>query len=240
MTNIYFENGKVTKEFNTLAEAKRIVNLYNSFSKHVNAEQRLNTIVYNYIPGNTLEETIITNPDLAIQILEELGTTLAQIHFKDYQTTNKYENSCKNRAHYTKKEDFIPSIGYWGTIHGDLNTQNIIVSEKEKIVFIDRMEEKGDILFDFPFIMSILCKYENKKNHIYKSMINSFLKPYKKESNISDDFFVSFRNNFLNYGYYIYGQKNNKPPFFQEWKFAKKVSNDLVRHESFLDYVEEM
>ena len=233
---VEFKDNLVIKTFDSDIETKRICDLYNSFSHHVQARTQGNQLIYKYVKGETLG-TILNETQRVREVMKNLGVILRSIHFEDYQITPSYDAVCKSRNLFPDFSKFITSNQYMSRIHGDLNTQNIIISKDNQITFIDRMSDRGDIMFDFTFIMSILCRYLITKEIDYKLMITDFFSEYSKGIRDKKDFFTSFRNNFMGYGYFVYNDDLHRKDF-TEWSEGEKIAQGLSEVDTFLNYLD--
>lgn len=234
---IEFKDKTVIKTFGSKNEARRICKLYNTFPYHVKAKTSEEKLIYNYIVGDTLQ-SILNDKPRSTEVLKSLGSILSEVHFIGCKVLPGYETICRDRNYFPDPSKFITSNQYTSKIHGDLNTRNIIVSSDNKITLIDRYAERGDIMFDFTFIMSILCQYLLTNDIEYKLMITIFFNEYIKRIKDKEGFFRSFRNNFLGYGYYVYYDTDHRLNDFKEWSEGIKIAQELSKYNSFLDYLE--
>lgn len=233
--------GIVTKRFSKNDEAVRYAQLYRTFSHHVQPYSVINSdIKYKYINGMTLQVAIgNTGANKMIDIFRMLASALAENHRDFTIEAHSYGDICASRGHYKDTSVFHPSSYYRSTIHGDLNTGNIIVSDEDKIVFIDRLSDYGDMLYDFTFIMSLLCLYIANRDKRYLFLIEAFFDVYEQILPDTEDFYKSLRNNFINYGMVVSKDQHHIAQF-PEWRFGNRVSEDLVSYENFRQYLSNM
>lgn len=227
----------VIKKYQNPELAKKYFSLYSRFYHHARPiAVRNNSLVYHYAEGVELK-TVLLNPsdELAKKSIISLAKSLAKNHLNPTLHLSVYDSICRQRRP-TEKHKFITSGYYSGNIHGDLNTKNIIVSKSGKITFIDRLRESGDIMFDFTFIMSILCLYARTQNKEYLKLIDLFWRNYNLPLDDVEDFLISFRNNFVNYGNIVAEDTLNHQSF-PEWIYGHFVSEEIARYKTFSEYL---
>lgn len=238
MSKIIQRGNKVIKQFVDNKEALKYQYLFNTFPNHVSSIVEGDKLTYTYVEGKLLEEMLNENLESLREIFQKLGEILGKVHFENIEIKDSYLPTLLQRGHFPYPNYFSSSKLFLGSIHGDLNPENIIITYENFIVFIDRLDSYGDIMFDFPFIMSLLCKKKSNNASLIKNLLDIFFSSYFKYNKIPEkEFFISFRNNFLNYGYFLYEhQKNSDRPFFMEWKKSKSISNDLAKFQDFKSY----
>ena len=228
----------IKKLFSNNKETLRYAKLFNTFPHHVRTVRvENNKLVYQYVHGETLDKIISNNNSETELIMKKLGEILGKIHFRKFKFLPNYDILCAQRKYYPDHSKFIPSVGYNSIIHGDLNTKNIIINQKKEKIFIDRLEARGDILFDFSFILSLLYAYKKSEKKEYKKYIQIFFKSYLKYVVLKKNFWISFRNNYMNYGYLRYQsyQKGNRT--FPEWKWGKDMAEKLSQFPNFISFI---
>ena len=171
----------VAKKYKSIIEVLRFFFLYNTFRYHVKAIPVFTTLIYKYKKGPTLWELINQGVDYheLRLIMIDLARKLSKNH-ENYKILEcNYSDVCgeRNINHDSK---FVSESYFFSKIHGDLNTRNIIIGSDNRVFFIDRLSHNGDMLFDFTFILSILCVY-------YKSGDSKYLFAVKDFFDIYDD-----------------------------------------------------
>jgi hypothetical protein len=224
------------KCFNSELDAEKYVNLYNTFPHHVKANKIWNKLQYDFVPWNDWQSLITDTKKSNETLLLNLWNILWDFHFSECEITEGYEIVCHERGYIKDKKTFIASKQYLGNIHWDLHFKNIII-KNDKLTVIDRLLERWDILRDFPFIMSLLCYWEMKKDSIYITYIKLFFESYTRFI-VWDltDFFVSFRNNFINYWIVCFNISKKRRDFLERW-YWKSISNRLKTHHNFLSFL---
>lgn len=233
---VRIDAGIVSKTYPSDTLAAHFTSLYNSFPHHVKAHKVGDSLRYDFVEGTLLSDMLRKAPEKARAPLVRLAKYLASAHSQGVRIRPGYEAVCERRAHFSNPQLFMPSGYYSGWIHGDLNTRNIIVTETGDTVLIDRMKERGDILFDFTFVMSMICLFEESQDTVYLTLLEAFLLEYALWLSDPHDFFVSFRNNFMNYGYLVANDVVHQKQF-PEWAFGKSIAINLASHPDFLSYL---
>ena len=233
---VTFLGGYVVKKFDSCKKAKYFSRLYNSFPNHVKSFTFRNFLIYRYSKGETLEKLILSKKDIS-EVMINLSKKMNSIHFNNYKIIKNYKQVCLDRELYKKKRNFKDCYSYYSVIHGDLNPRNIIIDE-EKITFIDRLSEKGDIMFDFTFIINMLCiKYTNNDKSQIK-YIKIFFENYLKGIKNKTNFYDAFTNNIFNYLYFIYYSNYYKSLPFEEWKEIPRIMIDLEKSKNFEEFLD--
>lgn len=111
------------------------------------------------------------------------------------------------------------------------------LAEDNKVVFIDRLSFKGDLLFDFTFILSMVCHYYRSCDIKYLVAVKIFFDNYDNIFTDKDSFYNSFRDNFINYCTYAYNDSEHRKSF-PEWSFCKILSEELSKFASFKSYLD--
>ena len=228
------------KEYSDYKETKFYKHIYNTFPRHAKGyiiKKYPNRLKYKYIPGKEWRELLMEEKkSVNIKLCKFLWKILWKFHFHWYKIISWYEKICRDRASIKIPNMFKHSKLYYGHIHWDLHLKNIIINSSW-MFFIDRYSKMGDIMFDFPFIMSFLCMRWETKNSDYIDYIYSFFGtyqnfiPYPKK-----DFFISFRNNFINYGRIVQKIAEKKTEFW-EWKYWEQISNLLINEKNFITFI---
>ena len=91
-------------------------------------------------------------------------------------------------------------------------------------------------MYDFTFIMSILCFYIKTQNKEYLKLLDLFWKNYNILLKSKDDFFISFRNNFINYGNLVAEDTLNHSAF-PEWRYGHLVSEEIEKHSTLSEFL---
>jgi len=227
----------VRKAYKSEDESKKKELLFNSFPYHVSALAIDNFLIYKYIYWDTLDAFIMNNADIdVINIFKRMWQILWRIHFEYSVIVPFYERICYNRWYIHDNKVFSKTNLYLGTIHWDCHMRNVIIDDDNNLYFIDRMSGYGDIMYDFPFIMSLLWYYYLYNNTKYLYFILAFFEEYEKfiKGDI-DEFYSSFRNNFINYWIVCYKLSKKNP--FKEWIFWKKISCLLRNEKSFKKFI---
>ena len=226
------------KIFDSYSNAKFYKRLYNTFPYHAKAQlkKKSNILEYKFVPWKERYDVILLwDYNYNVKLCKILGNILWKFHFKNCKIRSWYENICLKR-NYVNWVNFIHSNLYEWNIHGDLHLRNIIVNENW-IFFIDRLSERGDIMFDFPFIMSLLWFRFKTNNKKYLDYIVVFFIHYSKYIKWCKwDFFVSFRNNFINY-WIICSKISDEREDFPEWKYWKEISKRLQNENDFIWFI---
>lgn len=228
------------KFFDSYSKAKFYKELYNNFPRHAKAtlKKNSNIIEYKFIQWKVWYDVISWDYNHNIRLCKFLGNILWKFHFKNCNIISWYEKICLNRD-YVKWANFINSCLYEWNIHGDLHLRNIIIGE-HWMFFIDRLSNKWDIMFDFPFIMSLLWFRFTTKDKKYLDYIIIFFIHYSKYIKWQKkDFFVSFRNNFINY-WVICSKISKEREDFPEWRFWEKISKNLQKESDFIWFINKL
>ena len=226
------------KFFQTYAEAKHYKRLYNMFPRHVKASMSKwkNFIFYRYISWADWESVLDGDNEYNLKLCRYLWNLLGKIHFQNLKIRKGYEKICFARGYVPKKSSFLKSKYYYGYIHWDLHLKNIIVNNSW-LFFIDRLSEQWDIMFDFSFIMSFICFWLQTKDRKYLDYIVNFFITYKRYIKWStDDFFISFRNNLINYGFVV-KKIAEKKRSFPEWNNWVYLSQLLQNEKNFMTFI---
>ena len=233
-----YGNGLIKKEFKNYSEARYYKKLYNSFPNHAKAllKKSDNTLYYKYIPWKEWNDLIHKWYFDNIHRCRFLWNSLWKLHFKNCKIISWYENVCLKRDYVSSDSIFCKSCMYEWIIHWDLHLRNIIVNDSW-MFFIDRLKERWDIMFDFSFIMSFLWFRFDTKNKKYIDYIINFFNTYVKYIKWSKkDFFVSFRNNFINY-WIVCSSIAEQRSDFPEWKYWKNISKHLINEYDFISFI---
>lgn len=230
-------NFLVIKKNASCLSSIKISFLYNSFSYHIKSIPFLNNIFYIYKKGDTLSDKLRNNTsyEQLRMIIIDLARKISINHRKHTIISNNYDRICKERRINTNVR-FVSRSYYYSKIHGDINTENIIVRSNNTILFIDRMCYKGDLLFDFTFILSILCYYYQTDNFNYLVLIRDFFDIYERIFIDKNEFYCSFRDNFLNYCFYAYNDSGNLHRF-PEWQYCLHIVKELSSFTNFNDFL---
>ena len=232
----------VEKFYQDAKAAQLYSSLFSSFKYHAKPlKLTANRLTYQYVSGDELK-VILKNPDStkARTAMRSLGSRLSENHKKYSLTNGIYGSICRDRAIISKPSHvFIDSGYYFGNIHGDLNTKNIIVDEDGDIFFIDRLSETGDMMFDFTFVMSLLCNYLENHNRAYLDLVRVFFNSYTHILESPDDFFRSIRNNFINYGQLV-ARDSTHHSEFPEWTHGSEIADSLIGFNSFTEYLDSL
>ena len=225
------------KSFRDNEEAQYYTWLYNNFPLHVRASCVWDILEYDYIPGIDRQEVIMTKDKSNHQLLENFWDILWKFHFSNCTISDNYDKICLERGYIDTPTIFIPSKYFFWNIHWDLHFRNIIIQNNTTLVIIDRLLEKWDILWDFPFIMSLLCFWIKENDYKYIEYIKSFFVWYSPHIVWDhNDFFISFRNNFLNYWLVCYEISKTRNDF-KERCYWKAISNLLSQETNFLSFI---
>jgi hypothetical protein len=210
--------------------------LYNTFPCHVKATVKKNKLIYDYIPGEERYTLVQNKSALNSLLFKNLGRILWKFHFTNCEISSHYEMICANRGYIQDIETFHPSKYYFWTIHWDLHLRNVIISIN-KIYVLDRLSSTGDILFDFPFIMQLLCFWIMKQDREYITYITDFFSTYIEFISWSkDDFFIAFKNNFINY-WLVCKEISKRRNDFPEREYGDVISNRLLHKRDFLQFI---
>lgn len=229
---IEFDGNKVIKYVGSSENALQTMDLYNSFEHHVRASAHGSMIVYDYIVGQTLHSALNSDPESAVILMPKLARYIFDNHQGYITESTNYARICADRQLVSEEAYFTTSPYCKGKIHGDLNTRNIIVTKDQDIVFIDRLVDHGDIMFDFTFVMSLMCLFEASRDRIFLKGVRSFLTEYLSDIDDKRSFLASFRNNFINYGVYVKNDVAHHDDF-PEWQHGGNIS---LRLRNDIDY----
>lgn len=234
---VYKVNNEVYKRYKDNNEAKKHYLLYNGFPYHVHPSRvKGSYLIYKYVKGDLLNNHFNKKTRNTKLLLSRLGRVLAKIHFSNKaKKLVNYHKICARRNIYPKKEVFHnqKSTSYYSKIHGDAHARNLIVKKNNSLVFIDRMRGQGDVLFDFPVLLSLLCSSVLKKDPFYLDLSKNFLDGYYSIAPNNKLFHKGFILNMINFSY-LSPKFSKKIP---EWRIGKRIANQLANHEDIFEFI---
>lgn len=227
----------VKKNCHSLVDARVLHRLYSNFPLHVGCQLKGNVINYSYVAGETLESVVLGKDEHAALLLIQLAKALGQLHWNNVLIIKNYDKICSERR---KKNIHCANdtiYGYFSQIHGDAHLRNILVTPEYKLVFIDRMRQCGDVLYDFPFILSLLCLECTWRDGYFYSLVSVFFQCYEDYVDNKVNFYRAFMVNFISYAKIAHENYNDTMPPFNEWKAAQglvEAAKDYGDFKTFL------
>ncbi|EQA4236017.1 hypothetical protein ACX2XH_002147 [Serratia marcescens] len=213
----------VNKNCHSRGDARALHRQYNTFPSHVSCQLKESIVNYSYVTGETLESVVLRKDERAPLLLTQLARTLGQLHWNHELIIKNYERICSERVKENTFHINDITYGYFSQIHGDAHLRNMLVTPEYKLVFIDRMRQCGDILYDFPFILSLLCLELRRRDGYFYSLVSVFFQCYENYVDDKVNFYRAFMVNFINYAKIARETYNNAVPPFKEWKSAQEL-----------------
>ncbi|MEI7087645.1 hypothetical protein WCU61_16355 [Pectobacterium versatile] len=230
--------GCVEKHCSTYVDAITMMRQFNSFPFHVNSKVDSNVVSYKFITGDTFEQAILARRDNVSTLINNFAHILGCVHWDEPILISNYEQLCEERLIYKSRHVVGTTHGYFSRIHGDLHLGNIVVTKDDDIFFIDRLRQCGDVMFDFPFILSLLCFYQFKKDDYFYTLVINFFSIYERYVDDKDNFYRAFLVNFINYSRFVSVHQKHFLPKFPESKYAAKLSQLAVHYKDFKAFIE--
>ncbi|MHC5738638.1 phosphotransferase [Nostoc sp.] len=238
ITCIKEESHKVEKICSTKQEATRLWGLFKTFPNHTHPYLVDNKVIYDFVKASMFQEIILSKHPDSFNNIKQLANVLGNFHWKHLVTVANYDKICFERKFYERPEVYLPSYGYFTQIHGDCHLRNILITGQNNIVIIDRLRKCGDLMYDFSFILSLLCLGFKYQDSFFINLIGNFFYFYERYIDDKKNFYTAFRNNLLNYALFAYKTYQNSSPPFEEWKYGREISEELANYPEFKGFVQ--
>lgn len=235
-TNFKHHNN-IQKYCDLASDARVLHRQFNSFPSHVNGHLNNNTVNYNFINGETLECTVLKKTEASSTSIKQLAHTLGDLHWSNAIKIKQYGKVCTERGFNKNQKIKSSTYGYFTQIHGDLHLRNMLVTTDGELIFIDRMRQCGDLMFDFPFILSLLCFSRAYNDNYFYSLVVSFFSIYEQYVEDKLNFYRAFLINFVNYAQVAYAAYQNSTPPFTEIENAAKLSKSAANYNDFNSFL---
>lgn len=227
----------VTKTCHLATDANALHRQFCSFPRHVRSQLQGNTLRYPFVAGETLESCLLAKEAHASSLMVQLADVLAQVHWNAVITIEHYEAICTARRQTPPGKRNEATYGYFTRIHGDLHLRNLLVTPEHELVFIDRMRYCGDMLYDFPFMLSLLCFECRYRDGYFHHLAVTFFRHYERYIDEPHNFYRAFLVNFINYAHIAYETHRHATPPFHEWKHAGTLASAAAGYDDFKTFL---
>jgi hypothetical protein len=238
ITCVKEESKKVEKICSTKEEARRLWGLFKTFPNHARPYLADNKVIYDFVEASMFQEIILSKHLDSFMLIKQLANVLGDFHWKHLVTVANYDKICFERKFYDRPELYLPSYGYFTQIHGDCHLRNILITGQNNIVIIDRLRKCGDLMYDFSFILSLICFGFKYQDLFFINLIRDFFSFYERHIDDKNNFYTALRNNLINYALFASKIYQNSSPPFEEWKYGKEISQGLANYPEFRVFVE--
>lgn len=232
-----YDSCRVEKKCQFSSDARALHRQYNSFPAHVRSQLQGCSINYLFTTGETLEVIVRERHGRVSELVNNLADFLAKLHWAEPIIIKEYEKICAVRKLDRFQEINENTYGYFTRIHGDLHLRNILMAPNYELVFIDRMRQCGDMMYDFPFILSLLCFERIYNDGYFHSLVVGFFQVYEQYVDDIDNFHRAFLVNFINYAQIAHATYMKSSPPFEEWVKAAGLSMSASCYNDFKTFL---